>query len=117
MLSSASSGNGPLQAQLDRVFKALGDQTRRELLARLAIGPAMVTELAKPFGMSLPAVAKHIRVLEKAGLVERKVTGRIHRCALNAQPLKTAGDWLAHYQKFWNETLDALDVYLQENPD
>jgi DNA-binding transcriptional ArsR family regulator len=77
----------------------------------------MVTELAKPFGMSLPAVAKHIRVLEKAGLVERKVTGRIHRCALNAQPLKTAGDWLAHYQKFWNETLDALDVYLQENPD
>jgi DNA-binding transcriptional ArsR family regulator len=99
------------------VFKALGDQTRRELLARLAKGPAKVTELAKPFGMSLPAVGKHIRVLEKAGLVERTISGRIHRCALEAQPLKTAGDWLAHYERFWDETLAALDVYLEEKPD
>jgi DNA-binding transcriptional ArsR family regulator len=109
MLSSTNS--------LDLVFKALGDPTRRKLLARLAKGPAMVTDLARPFGMSLPAVGKHIRVLEKAGLVKRTVTGRVHRCALNARPLKNAGDWLQHYQRFWDETLDSLDAYLQDEPD
>jgi DNA-binding transcriptional ArsR family regulator len=117
MPSSTNVSGVSQQEHLDLVFKALGDQTRRELLARLMAGPAMVTELAKPFGMSLPAVGKHIRVLEKAGLVERTIIGRVHRCALNALPLKNAGDWLLHYQKFWDETLDALSVYLQKDAD
>ena len=111
MLSSTNENVASPQEHLTLVFKALGDQTRRELLARLTEGPAMVTELAKPFGMSLPAVGKHLRVLEKAGLVERTITGRVHRCALNAVPLKNAGDWLMHYQKFWDETLEALSEY------
>ena len=102
---------------LDLVFKALGDQTRREILARLSDGPAMVTELARPFDMSLPAVGKHLRVLENAGLVERRITGRVHQCALNALPLKVAGDWIRHYQMFWDETLDALSEYFQVNAD
>ena len=75
----------------------------------------MVTELAKPFDMSLPAVGKHLRVLERAGLVERSINGRIHRCSLNALPLKSAGDWIRHYRVFWNETLDSLGEYLQND--
>lgn len=77
----------------------------------------MVTELAAPFDMSLPAVGKHLRVLEKAGLVQRTVSGRIHRCSLNALPLRDAGQWLAHYQEFWDETLDALIEYIQTDTD
>lgn len=77
----------------------------------------MVTELAKPFDMSLPAVGKHLRVLEKAGLIEREINGRIHQCALNPLPLKIADDWLRNYQRFWDETLDALSDYLQNNAD
>jgi DNA-binding transcriptional ArsR family regulator len=103
------------QQQLDLVFKALGDQTRRDLLTRLSEGPARVTELAKPFAMSLPAVGKHLRVLEKAGLVERTISGREHRCALTSLPLKNAGEWLMHYQQFWDENLDALSRYLQRD--
>ena len=113
MMSSTSVGRVSPEKQLDLVFKALGDQTRRELLARLTEGPSMVSELAKPFAMTLPAVGKHLRVLEKAGLVERAIDGRIHRCALNASPLKDAGDWLNRYQRFWDETLDALSEYFQ----
>lgn len=75
----------------------------------------MVTELARPFEMSLPAVGKHLRVLERAGLVQRTVTGRVHRCFLNARPLKDADQWLAHYQGFWEESLDALTQYLRSN--
>lgn len=114
MLSS-SNDQQPNSQDLDLVFKALGDQTRRELLARLSKGPAMVTELAKPFDMSLPAVGKHLRVLEKAGLVERCISGRVHQCALNPLPLKNAREWLSHYQQFWNETLDALSGYLRDD--
>lgn len=117
MLSSAKESWASPQEHLDLVFKALGDQTRRKLLARLSEGPAMVTELAKPFDMSLPAVGKHLRVLEKAGLVGRTITGRVHRCELNALPLKNAGDWLNHYQMFWNVTLDALSGYIQQESD
>lgn len=114
----SSSNENQLRPQdLDLVFKALGDQTRRNLLARLSEGPAMVTELAKPFDMSLPAVGKHLRVLEKAGLVERSISGRVHQCALNPLPLRNAGEWLGHYQAFWNETLDALGGYLQNDND
>jgi DNA-binding transcriptional ArsR family regulator len=116
MLSSISESRTTPQ-YLNLVFKALGDHTRRDLLARLAQGPAMVTELAKPYNMSLPAVGKHLRVLEKAGLIERRVNGRIHRCALNPSPLKSAGDWIRQYRMFWNETLDSLDEYFQNDTD
>lgn len=102
---------------LDLVFKALGDQTRRELLMRLSEGPAMVTELAKPFEMSLPAVGKHLRVLENAGLVQRSISGRVHQCSLSPLPLKIADDWIRHYRTFWNETLDSLGEYLQNDSD
>lgn len=114
MLSSTSESSNVPQEHLDLVFRALGDPTRRELLARLTDGPAMVSELAKPFDMSLPAVGKHLRVLEKAGLIARTITGRVHWCELNPLPLKNAGDWLNHYETFWNETLDALGGYIQD---
>lgn len=117
MLSRANQTTTSPPDYLDRVFKALGDQTRRELLARLTDGPAMVTELAKPFDMSLPAVGKHLRILERAGLIERTITGRMHWCELNAAPLKNADDWLNHYQAFWDETLDALSTYIRHGSD
>lgn len=99
---------------LDRLFKALGDRTRRALLARLSAGPERVTELAKQFDMSLPAVGKHIRVLEKAGLLNRTVVGRVHECALQADALETAEAWIARYRRFWNETLDSLVAHLEQ---
>ena len=105
----------PTEANLDLVFRALGDRTRRDLLARLAEGPAMVTELARPFDMSLPAVGKHLRVLEKAGLIDRTIDGRAHRCSLNAAPMKHAGAWLALYRQFWDETIDALIEYVEND--
>lgn len=115
MLSSNNAQSMSRDERLDLVFSALGDRTRRELLARLSEGPAMVTELAQPFEMSLPAVGKHLRVLEKAGLVQRTINGRVHRCSLNALPLKNADQWLTHYQKFWGENLDALVNYIQHD--
>lgn len=77
----------------------------------------MVTELAAPFDMSLPAVGKHLRVLEKARLVERTISGRVHRCALNAAPLRNADEWLDYYERFWEETLDSLSEYLHKETD
>lgn len=115
MLSTSKKTGASREAQLDLVFRALGDRTRRKLLARLAKGPAMVTELAEPFDMSLPAVGKHLRVLENAGLVQRTIAGRVHRCALSALPLKNANDWLSHYQQFWGETLNALDEFIRSD--
>jgi DNA-binding transcriptional ArsR family regulator len=100
--------------QLDLLFRALGDRTRRALLARLARRPAMVTELAKPFAMSLPAVSRHIRVLEGAGLVTRTVDGRVHRCAPDFVPLRTIDAWLRHYRQYWDEQLAALARYVEE---
>lgn len=100
--------------KLDLVFRALGDRTRRELLSRLAKGSSMVTELAKHFDMSLPAVGKHLRVLENAGLIQRTISGRVHRCSLNALPLKDVDEWVAHYQKFWRESLDELITYVRD---
>lgn len=117
MLSSATAESASEEAELDLVFRALGDQTRRAILCRLADGPAMVTELAKPFDMSLPAVGKHLRVLEKSGLIQRTINGRVHRCSLNALPLRDADHWLAHYQQFWEETFDALVEYMQNEKD
>lgn len=99
--------------QLDQVFGALSDHTRRALLARLASGPAKITDLAEPFDMSLPAVSKHLKVLERAGLVERNIDGRVHRCSLNAAPLADAEAWLDYYRGFWQQNLDALAQYLE----
>ena len=100
--------------RLDRLFHALSDRTRRALLRRLEAGPAMVTELAEPFRMSLPAVSKHVRVLEAAALIERRVDGRIHRCSLNAAPLEEAERWLDRYRIFWTDRLAALAHYVED---
>jgi DNA-binding transcriptional ArsR family regulator len=107
----------PRDRQLDRVFRALGDRTRRALLSKLARRPAMITDLARPFDMSLPAVSRHIRVLEGAGLVRRDVRGRVHHCSFSPAPLKTAEAWLAHYHQFWEAKLDALAAYVEANED
>jgi len=96
---------------LDLLFHALGHRTRRALLARLARRPATVTELARPFAMSLPAVSRHIRVLERARLVRRTVDGRVHHCAPNFAPLHSVDAWLRHYRRFWEGQLDALARY------
>ncbi|HEY1470002.1 MAG TPA: metalloregulator ArsR/SmtB family transcription factor [Candidatus Acidoferrum sp.] len=102
---------------LDSTFGALADPTRRAILATLMLGQASITELAKPHRMSLPAVMKHVRVLEEAGLVSQKKIGRTRRCQLAAQPLKKAEQWLSQYRTFWEGTFDALERYLsqQEN--
>jgi DNA-binding transcriptional ArsR family regulator len=99
--------------RLDLIFSALGDRTRRALLARLAGQPAMITELAEPFAMSLPAVSRHIRVLEGAGLVRRAVDGRVHQCTLEAGPLKSVEAWLDHYRRFWDDNLEALANFIE----
>jgi DNA-binding transcriptional ArsR family regulator len=96
------------QDRLDAVFRALGHRTRRALLARLRAKPAMITELAKPFGMSLPALSRHIRVLEDAGLIARTVDGRVHRCTLNAEPLESIETWVGDYRQFGEGNLDSL---------
>jgi DNA-binding transcriptional ArsR family regulator len=114
MPSSAKTKNSS-DDRLDLVFRALGDRTRRALLARLAAKPAMVTELAEPFDMSLPAVSRHIRVLERARLVVRTVDGRVHHCSLDPTPLKTVEAWLDHYRHFWEGQLEALARYLGDD--
>lgn len=106
----------PDHDHLDRLFHALSDRTRRALLSRLAQGPGTITELAEPFEMSLPAVSKHIRVLEQGGLVTRAVDGRVHRCSLSPDGLRDAEHWLAHYREFWESSLDALARYVEDNP-
>jgi DNA-binding transcriptional ArsR family regulator len=97
---------------LDAVFAALANPTRRALLARLARGRTSITALAGPFAMSLPAVSKHLRVLEGAGLVARDKEGRVHRCRLMARPMREAAEWLARYRRHWEERIDALDANL-----
>ena len=99
---------------LDATFGALSDPTRRAILARLAKGDAQVTELAKPFGMSLPAVSKHLRVLENAHLIKRHIDGRVHRFQINPGPLKTAHSWIEHYEKFWTQQLKSLGKFLEK---
>jgi DNA-binding transcriptional ArsR family regulator len=102
---------------LDAVFSALGDPTRRRILIRLATGPASITELAEPFAMTLPAVSKHLRVLERAGLMRRVREGWYHRCYLVPKPLESAASFLARYRPFWEQTLDALAQYVEDRPD
>src|SRR5438477_8428948 len=102
------------QDTLDTTFAALADSTRRAILARLADGQLSVTELAKPFDMSLPAISKHLKVLERAGLIARGRDAQWRPCRLDAGPLKDVADWVDHYKKFWEESFDRLDEYLRE---
>ena len=99
---------------LNRTFAALADPTRRRILAHLARGDQRVTHLARPHNMSLPAVSKHLRVLEKAGLLRRRRYGRVHEMQLNAAPLKKAAQWVEEYRKFWEGSLDRLADYLEK---
>jgi DNA-binding transcriptional ArsR family regulator len=98
--------------QLDAVFHALSDPTRRAMIARLAEAPCGISELAAPFDMTLAAVSKHIKVLEGAGLVQRNIQGRNHTCQLDTRPMLGGIEWLRHYEQFWNQRLDALTAAL-----
>ena len=100
--------------QLSTTFYALADPTRRAILARLATGACSVTELAEPFDMSMPAVSKHLRVLERAGLIARGREAQWRPCHLNATPLKEVAEWTERYRRFWEQKLDSLELYLQE---
>ena len=102
-------------ASLDSTFAALSDPTRRAILARLASGEASVGQLAGPFEVSLPAISRHLRVLESAGLIARERQGRERRCRLKAAPLQEAVTWIARYRRFWGRRLDALAAYLEED--
>jgi DNA-binding transcriptional ArsR family regulator len=99
---------------LNRTFAALADPTRRRILAHLSRGDRCVTDLARPHAMSLPAISKHLRVLEKAGLLRRRRYGRIHEIQLEAKPLKQAAQWVEEYRKFWEGSLDRLAAYLDK---
>jgi DNA-binding transcriptional ArsR family regulator len=108
--------------RISATFSALADPTRRAILARLTLGETSVTELAEPFDMSLPAISKHLKVLEKAGLIARGREAQWRPCRLEAAPLREISDWVEQYRQFWDESLDRLDDYLAElqrvpNPD
>ena len=103
--------------QLSTTFAALADPTRRAILSRLSAGETSVTELAKPFELTLPAISKHLKVLEKAGLIQRGRAAQWRPCRLQAGPLKGASDWIEQYRQFWEESLDRLGDYLQQLQD
>lgn len=103
-------------ARLDLAFNALAHPIRRGILARLSTGEASIAELAKPFKVTAPAITKHMKILEEAGLLSRKKEGRKHRCRLEERRMKEAQEWLEAHRRFWNERLDALERYLKENP-
>ncbi|HEV2560319.1 MAG TPA: metalloregulator ArsR/SmtB family transcription factor [Microvirga sp.] len=104
-----------LQAtQLDTVFHALGDPTRRRMLRDLTFGERTITQLAEPFAISLAAASKHIKMLERAGLIQREVRGRTHWCRLDPGPLASAHEWLSAYERFWTDRLDVLERLLRE---
>jgi len=100
--------------RLDATFSALADPTRRAILARLASGETSVSELAEPFAMSMPAISKHLKVLQRAGLIERSREAQWRPCRLAPAPLKDASEWLDHYRRFWEESFDRLEDYLRE---
>ena len=99
--------------QLDTIFQALADPTRRGMLAALAGGPSTISDLAEPHAMSLAAASKHVKKLETAGLIEREVVGRVHHCRLTPEALKAAGDWIKTYERFWTSRLDILEELLK----
>ncbi|MDQ6719588.1 MAG: metalloregulator ArsR/SmtB family transcription factor [Candidatus Dormibacteraeota bacterium] len=100
--------------RLSSTFAALADPTRRAILARLTLGQASVTELAAPFQMTMPAVSKHLKVLERAGLIARGREAQWRPCRLDGEPLRDIADWMEQYRRFWDESFDRLDDYLQE---
>ena len=102
-------------ARIDRIFSALADPTRRAIVQRLASGEATVTELARPFAISLPAISRHLRVLEGAALVRQERDGQFRRCRLDAEGLYAAAEWLDFYRHFWGESLDRLDEHLKSS--
>ncbi|MEQ1918892.1 MAG: metalloregulator ArsR/SmtB family transcription factor [Elusimicrobiota bacterium] len=104
------------QRQLDLSFSALAHPIRRGILARLSTGDATIAELAKPFRVSAPAISKHMKILEEAGLLSRKIEGREHHCRLERKRMKEAQEWIEAHRKFWNDKFDALELYLKENP-
>lgn len=108
-----------ISGQLDLTFGALADPTRRAILAHLAHGEATVGELARPFAVSRPAISKHLRVLERAGLVQRARDGRVSRCELDAAPMREAAEWVERYREYWEGRLDALKRYVEQegNPE
>ena len=101
-------------AQLDTVFAALADPTRRAMLKALSMRMSTVGELASPFAISLAAASKHIKVLERAGLVKRTVQGRVHRCELDVRPMHAGIEWMRHYEQWWTQKLDVLEALLQQ---
>lgn len=113
MVTSMASRSSASPEELSRLFGALSDETRRGILARLAEGDASVGEIAAPFDVSRPAISKHLRVLERAGLVERQRDGRVSRCSLRAGPMRGAAAWIDRYRSFWEHQLDALSRYLE----
>jgi DNA-binding transcriptional ArsR family regulator len=98
--------------ELDRVFAALADPTRRAILRRLTGSPATINEIAKPFRVSLNAISKHLMVLERAGLLRREIEGRKHHCSAELRPLREADEWLEHYRQFWERRMDSLEAYV-----
>lgn len=100
-------------AALDRTFAALADPTRRAILARLALGPASVGELARPFDISLPAISRHLRTLEAAGLLKQQKEGRVRRCVFVTAPLDDAREWIEAHRAFWSDQFDSLAAYLK----
>jgi len=103
---------------VSRVFHALADPTRRSILERLAAsGAQSISALAEPFAISLQGVSKHLKVLERAGLISRDVEGRVHRCSLDAAPMQRASDWIDRYRPFWEEQLEGLERYLEDTRD
>jgi DNA-binding transcriptional ArsR family regulator len=103
-----------LADHLSTTFSALSDPTRRAILGRLAKGETSVTELAQPFDMTLPGISKHLKVLERAGLIARGREAQWRPCRLQANPLKDASDWIEHYRRFWQQSFDRLEDYLKE---
>ena len=100
--------------QLDVVFRALGDPVRRRIIERLATGPATVSELAEPFNISAPAITRHLKVLEHAGLLVRHKDGRVHHCQLETAPMAAASNWIEHYRAFWKRQFAQLEAFLHE---
>lgn len=103
-----------MSAGLDETFSALSDPTRRAILARLASGESSVSELAEPFDISLPAISRHLKVLERAGLITRGRDAQWRPCRLEVAPLKEAAGWIEHYRRFWDKSFDRMDAYLTD---
>lgn len=101
---------------LSQLFSALSDPTRRAMLQRMREAPLPVAELAEPFNLSKSAITKHVKVLESAGLLQRRIDGRVHHCELNPEPLKQVSEWVNFYEQFWSRKFDSLDQFLTTTP-